>query len=354
MPSVAVHTVGAGGGSIGWLDPGGALRVGPQSAGAHPGPACYRRGGTHPTVTDAHVVLGRIDPDGRLAGSVGLDAGAATAVLAALGGAAGLEAVEAALGMVEVVEARMERAIRAVSVEEGADPRSAALVAFGGAGGLHATALARRLEMAGVVVPPWAGVFSAIGLLLAPPRQDRARSVLVGEGGAERLDHVLAAVAEEAEAALRTDTGSAPERVETTVDVRYRGQSHETAVAYRPGDGWRRLAEGFHRAHAERNGFARPDDPIEAVTVRAAAVGRAALGWRDLPEHRPHGDKRRGLRMVRTPGGPVEAAVWRRAGMTAGDEVTGPAVVEETESTIWLAPGERAVLHPSGALEVEW
>ena len=352
LPSVAIHTVGAGGGSIGWADPGNALRVGPRSAGADPGPACYGRGGVDPTVTDANLALGRITES--LAGSLQVRPDAAVAALARLGGRLGLDPVETALGMVEVVEAHMERAIRAVSVEEGADPRSAVLVAFGGAGGLHASALARRLEMAGVVVPPYAGVFSALGLLLSPPRQDAARSVLLTPAQADLLDRGVSDVAAEVVGRLTERSGSPPVRVETSVDVRYLGQSHETTVPYRAGEGWEVLAERFHRAHAARNGFSRPDDPIEAVTVRAAAVGQAALSWERLPEHRPEGDARLPERTVVTSEGPTTAQVWWRPGMRPGDEVVGPCVVTEGEATIYLAPGERGLLHPSGALEVTW
>jgi N-methylhydantoinase A len=174
MPAVAVHTVGAGGGSIAWIDEGGSLRVGPRSSGAVPGPACYGNGGVEGAVTDANVVLGRIDPQGRLAGSLPIQHHLAVEALAALGSQLGLSAPEAALGVTTVVEEVMAGAIRTVSIEQGADPRRAALVAFGGAGGLHATALARRLEMAGVLVPPYSGVFSALGLLLSPPRTDTA------------------------------------------------------------------------------------------------------------------------------------------------------------------------------------
>jgi N-methylhydantoinase A len=179
MPSVAVHTIGAGGGSVGWLDAGGSLRVGPRSAGADPGPAAYGMGGTEPTVTDAHIALGRVDPAARLAGSLPLDPEAALQALEVLGQVPGLDPTQTAAGMLEVVEAHMERAIRAVSIEQGADPRRAVLVAFGGAGGLHSSGLARRLGMHAVAIPPYAGVFSALGLLMAPPRLDGARSVLL-------------------------------------------------------------------------------------------------------------------------------------------------------------------------------
>jgi N-methylhydantoinase A len=352
MPSVAVHTVGAGGGSIGWLDPGGALRVGPRSAGANPGPASYGRGGVEPTVTDANLALGRID--GMLADGLLLDADAATRALRAVGERSGLDPVGVARGILEVVEATMERAIRAVSVEEGADPRPAVLVAFGGAGGLHASAIARRLEMAGVVVPPYAGVFSALGLLLSPPRHDEARSVLLDKSGADRLDPALREIAARAEAVLAGATGIDPETLDTRVDVRYVGQSHETSVSYRPGEGWDVLARRFHQVHEDRNGFSRPGDPIEAVTVRAIALGTPSLRWEDLPPHRPTGEPERGSRPVMTADGQADATVWWRPAIRPGREVAGPAVVEEGESTTWIGPGERAVLDESGALSIEW
>jgi N-methylhydantoinase A len=354
MPSVAIHTVGAGGGSIGWIDAGGSLRVGPRSAGAVPGPACYGGGGTEPAVTDADLVLGRIDPVARLAGSLEVSVAPARVALESVGSAVDLDAVGTALGMVEVVEEHMAGAIRKVSIEEGADPRRSALLAFGGAGGMHATALARRLDMAGVIVPAHAGVFSALGLLLSPPRADVARSVLLDAGEGGRLDAAVGEVAAAATAELRRTTGADPDGIDTLVDVRYRGQSHEIAVPYRPGWGWERLAADFHEAHRSRNGFARPGDPIEAVTARAEAVGRPVLTIDAVVPGVPAGEARRGVRPVVTPGGTAEAAVWWRPAMASGDEVVGPAVVEEPNATTYLAAGERAVVHATGALEVEW
>ena len=173
MPSVAVHTVGAGGGSVAWADSGGALRVGPRSAGAEPGPVCYGRGGVEPTVTDANIVLGRLGPRAELAGAVKLRRAPAVAAFEKLGSQLSLGPVEAALGVVAVVESHMAHAVRAVSAEQGTDPREAVLMAFGGVGGMHASALALSLGMDGVVIPPHAGVFSAFGLLLSPPRGRR-------------------------------------------------------------------------------------------------------------------------------------------------------------------------------------
>lgn len=351
MPSVAIHTVGAGGGSLAWIDAGGALRVGPRSAGAIPGPAAYGRGGVEPTVTDANLAVGRLGTDIALGSALSLDTDLARRAVARVGEALGLSGDDTANGILEVVEAHMERAIRVVSVEEGADPRDSVLVAFGGAGAMHATALARQLDMAGVVVPPHAGVFSALGLLLAPPRSDAVGGVLLAPGG--ELDSPAERVSDKAVADLAR-AGSSPEMVECSVDVRYRGQSHETSVPYRPGDGWDLLAARFHEAHVERNGFARPGDPIEVVAVRAAATGCPALTIDDLPEHRESGESRRGERPVVLRDGAVEATVWWRPGLAVGDEVVGPAVIEEPEATTFLGPNEVARVHESGSLEVSW
>jgi N-methylhydantoinase A len=348
LPSVAVHTVGAGGGSIAWIDAGGALRVGPRSAGATPGPACYGRGGTEATVSDADLVVGRLAP--HLAGGMLLDVSLARQAVARPAIRLDLTPEATALGVIEIVEAHMERAVRAVSVEQGADPRNAALVAFGGAGGMHATALARRLDMAGVLIPPHAGVFSALGLLLSAPRVDLSVSLT----GDELVDESTAALADASTRRLRDKTGTLPVRVTTSVDARYRGQSHETTVPYAAGEGREVLEARFHVAHEVRNGFARVGDPVEVVTVRAAALGAPLLTWADLDEVTPTGEPIRGSRAVLTEDGAVDAKVWWRPALAAGSRIVGPAVIEEPEATVWIGPGERAVVHPSGALEVEW
>jgi N-methylhydantoinase A len=346
MPSTAIHTVGAGGGSIGWIDPGGSLRVGPRSAGAEPGPACYRRGGSETTVTDASVVLGRIAPDASLGGRLTIDRRLSETVVSDLGEPLGLTVHETALGLVRVVEEVMAGAIRTVSIEQGTDPRDAWLVAFGGAGGLHATALARSLDMAGVIIPPHGGVFSAAGLLLSPPRVDLARSIMLAEG--EDPDAVIGGIGDEA--ARRLPGGT----IETLVDVRYVGQSHEVTVPHTVGDGWEVLAERFHRLHRKRNGFSRPGDPIEVVTVRATATGSPAIESETAFLWSPVGDARIGTRMAISDSGPVEVSVWNRAALAVGSLIDGPAVIEESEATTWIGPGERAVVSPFGALEVTW
>ena len=355
MPSVAVHTVGAGGGSVAWADPGGALRVGPRSAGAEPGPACYGRGGVEPAVTDANVVLGRLDPSAKLAGTVALRPELAIAAFERLGSELSLEPVEAALGVVAVVESHMTHAVRAVSVEEGTDPRDAALMAFGGAGGLHATALARSLEMDGVIVPPYAGVFSAFGLLLSPPRADTAQTVNVTYADRDRLPAAARDLLASARSQIEADSGRAAQTAALVVDMRYAGQAHETSVPYTGGEPWEELCGKFHRLHSQRNGFSRPADPVEAVTVRCEAVGSAALRWADLPPFEPEpGDAERGSRPVIGPSGTSDAQVWWRPALPVGTEVVGPAIIAEGESTTCLAAGERATVHETGALRIEW
>lgn len=346
LPSAAVHTVGAGGGSVGWVDTGGALRVGPQSAGADPGPACYRRGGEEATVTDANVALGRISASAELGGRLAIDRTLAVRAADDLGRRAGLTGEQSPLGIIRVVEEVMTGAIRTVSIEQGADPRHSWLVAFGGAGGLHATALARNLAMQGVLVPPHGGVFSALGLLLSPPRVDLSRSVLLGT--AAGLDKAIAALSSSASERL---PGS---NVETLCDARYAGQSHELTITYRAGEGWDILAARFNALHAERNGFSRPDDPIEVVTIRAVAKGVAPIGIERLPSWRPSEPSQRRQTTVVTSEGPRTATAVRREGLSIGERITGPAVVEEREATTYLDGGETAVVLDNGTLEVTW
>ena len=352
MPSVAVHTVGAGGGSLAWVDPGGSLRVGPESAGARPGPAAYGLGGDQATVTDAHVVLGHIDSATRLGGALPLHLDAALAALDRLSEGLGMDRLALAEGVLEVVEAHMERAIRRVSVEQGADPRRATLVAFGGAGGLHAGTLAKRLGMAAVAIPPYAGMFSALGLLMAPPRIDGARSILLTTE--EGFGHAVEEVASGVVAAYVEAHRDPPPEVNRVVDMRYLGQSHEIPVPLHRGDGLAAAAAGFHRLHAEINGFARPDDPVEVVTVRAVAEGRPLLTWDDVPQA---GDGPRPLprhRPLIIAGEEAKASVWWRPDLPAGMKFEGPAVVEEDGATTILQPGDRALVTEDGTVEVTW
>ena len=278
LPALDVHTVGAGGGSLVWRDAGGAIRVGPRSAGADPGPACYGRGGTEPTVTDANLLLGRV-PD-RLPGGLELDREAAARALGDLDPAA----------VVAVVEAELVRALRVVSVERGLDPRGFALVAFGGAGPLHACALAEELEMRRVLVPAAAGVLSALGLVAADERRDTVRSLVVP----------------------LEEAGPLP--ADGEADVRYAGQSFELAVPL-GGD----TAARFHAVHEERYGWADPDRPLELVAVRTAEVTSG-------PRVSLTGPTRtvRGPALLELEG----ATCWVPAGWAGGTDVHGTLVLE--------------------------
>jgi N-methylhydantoinase A/oxoprolinase/acetone carboxylase beta subunit len=256
LPMVDIHTVGAGGGSIAWRDPGGALRVGPRSAGADPGPACYGRGGTEPTVTDANLVLGRLDPERPLAGGVRLDPQAAHHAVARLAGELGLPDAEVcAEGIVRIANTEMVRALRVVTVERGIDPRRFALLAFGGAGPLHAAAIADELGIERIVVPRAAGVLSALGLAAAERRRDTAHSVLLR--GTALTDEALAGLEGDAD--------------EVTWDVRYAGQSHELSLRGTPPRA-AALREAFGALHEERYGYRDDDAEVELVTVRTARV----------------------------------------------------------------------------------
>ncbi|MGB7859629.1 MAG: hydantoinase/oxoprolinase family protein [Acidimicrobiia bacterium] len=337
VPSVPIRTIGAGGGSLGWVDAGSALRVGPRSAGAEPGPACYGRGGVEPTVTDANVVLGNIPADLALGGTVSLDANAARGAMRRIGEVIGLSVEEVAAGMIEVVDTHMENALRAVSVEEGADPREAVLVAFGGAGGLHASRLARRLGMGTVLVPPLSGVFSALGLMMAAPRSDRARTLMLDEGS----DHLVGAISrleDEVRAEFRRIYDHQPTTLMMSADLRYRGQSHELEVDV---DEWAPTRERFESSHHQRFGFTRPDEPIELVNLRSVALGDPPLTWSDLPRIEPSG------------GETNRGNVWFREALGDGVQVDGPALVVEENAAILLERGDAMTVLADGTLEIQ-
>jgi N-methylhydantoinase A len=268
LPRVLVETVSAGGGSIAWIDDGGALRVGPRSAGAVPGPVAFARGGTQPTVTDAHIALGRLDA-ARLSGGVTLDAPAAKRAITALAAKLGATPKRTAEAIIAIADAAMARALRRVSVERGIDPRSCALVAFGGGGPLHACALADLLGMTTILVPPHAGVLSALGLAIAPERRDAAASVM---RSAENVDKkwfraLLDGLAKRA-------VNASAKKLAWHARIRYAGQGHELDIACKPGDDGVSLSKRFAAAHDARYGFVLAR-PVEVVAVRVAATGKA-------------------------------------------------------------------------------
>ena len=268
LPMVDVHTVGAGGGSIAWLDSGGALRVGPESAGAQPGPACYGAGGELPTVTDANLVLGYLDADSALPGKLTLDVGAAERALAGLGRELSLDVTGTAAGVVRIADQEMLGALRVVTVERGVDPRGYALVAFGGAGPMHAARIAEELGITRVLCPQAAGVLSALGLVVSDRRRDRAQSVLL-QGEELRADRIAAAVAGIAGEA-RAELPDA--RIEVTYDLRYRGQSFELTIDGPERPDPSQLRRSFDRAHEDRYGYSDPQAELELVNVRVAAI----------------------------------------------------------------------------------
>jgi len=347
LPMVDVHTVSAGGGSIAWVDAGGALRVGPHSAGADPGPAAYGRGGQEPTVTDANLFLGYLPDGAELGGEVRLDRGLAERALRRVGERAGLDAHRTALGIVRVADAEMTRALRVISVERGLDPRELTLVAFGGAGGLHACALAEELRIGRVLAPRAAGVLSALGLAISEVRRDHVHPFLAA------LDAADPAEVEAGFAALERRVGEQlagdPRRtVARSADARYQGQSFELTVD--AGD-LRGLAERFHAEHERRYGYRMDDEPVELVNLRLVATvpgDKPRLREGPPPPTVPCGRRRASF-----DGDWREVDVVDRADLGAGSAVGGPAVVELAESTLLVRPGWRGTVDEAGALVLE-
>lgn len=349
-PCLDVISVGAGGGSIAWIDDGGALRVGPRSAGAEPGPACYGRGGTEATVTDAQVVLGYLGAEGLAGGDLKLDRDASVDALSRLGDAAGITASAAAEGVLRIVRATMARAIRSVSVERGKDIRRFALVAFGGAGPLHATALARELGIGTVVIPPAPGALAALGLLVASRRADASVShprIAAPDGDGE-LREILGDLTRRVTGDLGAEGISGRDvTIERHVDVRYAGQSHELRIEVADPPSFADIVRTFHDAHRARYGFDRPDVAVEAVTFRATALGPPG----DVTVAPPSGGRAIGPRTCEVGG--ADVSVYERAELGAGVRIDGPGIVRELDSTTWLDGASSAVVHASGALVVD-
>jgi N-methylhydantoinase A len=346
LPAVDVHSVSAGGGSVAWADEGGALRVGPRSAGAEPGPAAYGLGGDEPTVTDADLLLGYLADGATLGGAVVLTSDLAERAAQRLGDRLGLSAEEAAAGVVQVAEAEMGRALRMISIERGLDPRDFALVAFGGAGGMHACALAEELGMRSVLVPRAAGVLSALGLAIADIRRDYV-GPLFGDIATIDPSRLAAAWEELAESARKDLREFATEpQLNRLADLRYQGQSYELTVS---GDTPAALAEAFHLAHQRRYGHHEDDEPVEVVNVRLVAT---VTGQRpDVIEPEPPvTDPRSGCREVLLDGAWVQADVLNRDLMGRGSEVRAPAVVEFAEATCLVRPGWVGTIDSTGTL----
>ena len=347
LPMVAIHTVGAGGGSVGWRDPGGALRVGPRSAGADPGPACYGRGGTDPTVTDANLMLGFLAADRPLAGGVRMDPAAAETAIAALAAELGLEPLACAEGILRVANAEMVRALRVVTVQRGIDPRRYALLAFGGAGPLHAARIAEELGITEIVCPRASGVLAALGLVVSPRRRDVQQSVLLSGDRltAEAVGRLTDELGERARAQLAKPNAE----LSATYELRYRGQAFELAVQapLRPDPA--QLREAFERLHDERYGYHDPEQELELVTLRLSATIPGAdvtLEAGDRDDELQHS-----RRAATLDGRQVEIEVLRGT-PPPGTQIEAPAVVELPESTLLIPDGWRAEVDRTGTIVI--
>ena len=347
LPMLAVHTVGAGGGSIAWRDAGGALRVGPRSAGADPGPACYGRGGTEPTVTDANLVLGYLSPDAPLGGDVELDRDAAEQAVKRLADEIGLELLACAEGIRRVAGAEMLRALRVVTVQRGIDPRRYSLMAFGGAGGLHAAQLADELGIDTILCPRASGVLAALGLVISPRRRDVQRSVLLSgeELTTEAIAHTVAELGERARQALHEPEAE----LHAIYELRYRGQSFELAIAADTDVEPDQLREAFERAHEERYGYHDAEQELELVTIRVTATAEGVevelAGGAEPPA------PARTRRTATLDGEQIELAVLR--GIPGpGTQLEGPAVIELPESTLLVPPDWTGDVDDTGTIKL--
>jgi N-methylhydantoinase A len=361
-PVIDLVEVGAGGGSEAWIDAGGALRVGPRSAGAVPGPVCYGQGGTAPTITDANLLLGRLNAEFFLGGEIALDLEASRhALLTRCGQPLGLDPLQAASGVVDIANAHMTAAIRLISVQRGYDPRDFVLVAFGGAGPLHANALARELGIPTVLIPPSPGIASALGMLMTDLTHEfvaTRRQLLAGLDPAA-LVALFSAYEVEGETRLACE-GIAPaqQRLLRTVDLRYRGQSHELTVPVPAGSLTLQDLQGieaqYHEAHARAYGYAAREDPVELINVRLTAIGVSPKPrLKALPPST--GDNRQAIKGQRPvwfdeTAGFATCPVIDRYRLCWGDRIAGPAVIEELDSTTIVHPAYEAQVDQHGNL----
>jgi N-methylhydantoinase A len=342
-----IHTIGAGGGSIAWTDAGGLLKVGPQSAGAYPGPAAYGRGGTLPTVTDANVVLGRLNPKSLLGGRMAMHADKALGAIEALAKRLGVDTVKAAAGVIEIINANMMGAVRVISVEQGEDPREFALVAFGGAGPLHAADVARQMGMHRVLIPPRPGLLSAIGLLHADVRGDFSltRLTRAGRDSLPVLNAGLDALRKRGAAWLAGE-GEKRARFDWFADLRYSGQNSELIMELGRGrltaSSLAALAGAFHHRHKDQYGYDMRGQPVEVVHLRlvVTASRRAAPQERVAPARGAANDSVLDRRKVWFPeSGFTVTPVHSRDRLRPGSRIAGPAIVEQMDATTVLPPG---------------
>ena len=358
IPMIDIRTIGAGGGSIAWIDKGGMLRVGPKSAGANPGPACYGGGGTLPTVTDANVVLGRINPRNFLGGAMSIDAGAARRAVAAVGREIGQDPEPAALSIVRIANTNMVGALRSVLIERGLDPRDFTLLAFGGAGPLHGCDLMHEAGIGGGLIPNHPGQFSAYGFIMTDARVDRHRTVQLTS---RDFDHgrANAALRELVASGIDELTGqgyTADVQVSRSMEMRYLGQNYELELPLDFSEfdeaTTARLWDSFHELHASRFGFNAPNSIIEVVNFLVTAVSATAKP--DLPVLAASAAPplAAGRRPVVYETGVHDTPVFERAGLLAAQAITGPAIIEEPASTTVVRPDQRLEVDRHGNLEI--
>jgi N-methylhydantoinase A len=357
LPVIDLAEVSAGGGSIAWVDRAGALRVGPKSAGADPGPACYARGGTEPTVTDCNLLLGYLDKQSLLGGELPIDHAAATATVdARLAKPLGVDTRTAAAAVIGIVNHAMAEVLKIVSVQRGHDPRDFALAAFGGAGPLHAAALASELGIAEVICPPIPGAFSALGLVGTDLKRDYVRTLYTTAAAADpkALEAAFVALEKTGMAMLdRAGVAAARRRFERAVDARYPRQSHELVIPVPPRSvdaaALAEIAAAFHDRHLRTYGHDNRSEPVQIVSIRVTAIGATApLVIRDTvaPSGTDAVKAKRQLWFRET--GVIDATIYDRKRMPAGLEVAGPVVIESLESTILVPPGWQAKMNADG------
>jgi N-methylhydantoinase A len=360
-PCLDLTEVGSGGGSIAWIDRGGALRVGPASSGSEPGPACYGLGGTEATVADAHVVLGYLNPIAIARGTRRIHRDLAAAAIGRLADRLRVSSLDAAYGVFSIANAQMRRAIRTVSVERGRDPRSFTLIAFGGAGGIHAAALAQELEMPEVIIPIAPGLFSGLGLLLSDIAASRIiswRARVTAETLPEIATRVEELTAEARSGLDLRDRGSAEATIEATIGVRYVGQSSALQMSFDPAvtaDAEVRLADDFHAEHRRVFGQAAPSEPIETVSLRVrVSLPAQRLKFADIHAASDSYDGQRTGESRDVYFGPGEGLrrtpVIDRSQLRVGGVVAGPVVIEEGDGTVLVPPAFWVALHDSGSV----
>jgi N-methylhydantoinase A len=360
---VDVATLGAGGGSIAWIDKGGLLQVGPRSAGANPGPMCYGKGGTEPTTTDANLVLGRLNPDYFLGGQIALDAMAPVLALEEIGRKLGVrpgtEVESAAHAVVETANENMANQIKLISVDRGLDPREFVLIPFGGAGPVHASACARLLGISRVLIPPHPGLTSAFGALAANWRVDRAWTIfgrsnnLDVEGIAQRLEQLTASAVRE----LVEDGFAGAPLVVRSIDMRYAGQNYEREISLPAGpftpEAVAEMVARFSKAHDEFYGFSLEGEPVEFVTLRVSAIGPSELAGVIQAPATGEAVEPKASRLAAFRGwGYLETPVYRRETLPGGAILAGPAIIEETDSTTVVHPGDDILVREDGLLEL--